>query len=193
MKAIVEVTICLITVLGSVKSAEVFYGIEGGNVKIDCTYQHEYNENGKYLCRTRWIPNNALISSGEPETKGRFSLYDNRTTRVFTATITELTQKDAGTYYCGIDIKRNVDEYTEVEVTVNKAPKPPPTTTRATRSSTTSSTTTVKGNTDNGQTGDCTPSSPTADTHSEATANAATEEKITEKAPVKTGISFDLL
>ncbi|KAK6471293.1 CMRF35-like molecule 5, partial [Huso huso] len=104
----------------TVNKAEVFYGIEGGNVKIDCTYQHEYNENGKYLCRTRWIPNNALISSGDPETKGRFSLYDNRSTRVFTVTITELTQKDAGTYYCGIDIKRNVDEYTEVEVTVNK-------------------------------------------------------------------------
>ncbi|XP_058862135.1 CMRF35-like molecule 5 [Acipenser ruthenus] len=129
MKAIVEVTICLITVLGSVKSAEVFYGIEGGNVKIDCPYQPEYNKNEKYLCRIRWMPDNALISSGKPETlvtKGRFSLYDNRSARVFTVTITELTQKDAGTYYCGIYNKINVDEYTEVEVIVNKAPKPPP-------------------------------------------------------------------
>ncbi|KAK1149777.1 CMRF35-like molecule 5 isoform X2 [Acipenser oxyrinchus oxyrinchus] len=164
MKAIVEVTICLITVLGSVKSAEVFYGIEGRNVKIDCPYQPEYNENEKYLCHTRWIPNNALISSGEPETlvtEGRFSLYDNRSARVFTVTITELTQKDAGTYYCGIKIDWSTDKYTEVEVTVNKAPKTPPTTTRATRSSTTPSTTTVKGNTDNGQTRDYTSSSPT--------------------------------
>ncbi|KAK6466139.1 CMRF35-like molecule 5 isoform X2 [Huso huso] len=161
MKAIVEVTICLITVLGSVKSAEVFYGIEGGNVKIDCPYQPEYNENEKYLCHTRWILNNALISSGGPETKGRFSLYDNRSARVFTVTITELTQKDAGTYYCGIYNKINVDEYTEVKVIVNKAQsQTPPTTTRATRSSTTPSTTTVKGNTDNGQTRDCTSSSP---------------------------------
>ncbi|KAK6471307.1 fas apoptotic inhibitory molecule 3-like isoform X1 [Huso huso] len=186
MKAIVEVTICLITVLGSVKSAEVFYGIEGGNVKIDCPYQPEYNENEKYLCHTRWMPNNALISSGGPETKGRFSLYDNRSARVFTVTITELTQKDAGTYYCGINIDWSKDKYTEVEVTVNKGISETPTTTRATRSSTTPSTTTVKGNTDNGQTGDYTPSSPAADTHSEATAKAATEEKITEKAPVKT-------
>ncbi|XP_058863365.1 CMRF35-like molecule 8 [Acipenser ruthenus] len=174
-------------VLGSVKSAEIFYGIEGGNVKIDCPYQPEYNENEKYLCHTRWILNNALISSGEPETKGRFSLYDNRSARVFTVTITELTLEDAGTYYCGIDNKINVDEYTEVKVIVNKAPKTPPTTTRATRSSTIPSTTTVKGNTDNGQTRDCTSSSPAADTHSEATAKAATEEKITEKAPVERG------
>ncbi|XP_058863768.1 CMRF35-like molecule 8 isoform X2 [Acipenser ruthenus] len=191
MKAIVEVTICLITVLGSVKSAEVFYGIEGGNVKIDCPYQPEYNDNKKYLCHTRWMLINALISSGEPETlvtKGRFSLYDNRSASVFTVTITELTQKDAGTYYCGVDINWSTDKYTEVKVTVNKAPKTPPTTTRATRSSTTPSTTTVKGNTDNGQTRDCTSSSPAADTHSEATAKTATEEKITEKAPVKTGL-----
>ncbi|XP_058863769.1 CMRF35-like molecule 8 isoform X3 [Acipenser ruthenus] len=163
MKAIVEVTICLITVLGSVKSAEVFYGIEGGNVKIDCPYQPEYNDNKKYLCHTRWMLINALISSGEPETlvtKGRFSLYDNRSASVFTVTITELTQKDAGTYYCGVDINWSTDKYTEVKVTVNKAPKTPPTTTRATRSSTTPSTTTVKGNTDNGQTRDCTSSSP---------------------------------
>ncbi|KAK6471296.1 CMRF35-like molecule 5 isoform X1 [Huso huso] len=146
----------------------------------------EYFRKALYLCRTRWIPNNALISSGEPETKGRFSLYDNLSTRVFTVTITELTQKDAGTYYCGIDIKRNVDEYTEVEVTVNKGiSENPPTTTRAMLKSTTPSTTIVKGNTDNGQTRDCTSSSPAADTHSEATAKAATEEKITEKAPVK--------
>ncbi|KAK6463871.1 CMRF35-like molecule 5 isoform X3 [Huso huso] len=163
MKAIVEVTICLITVLGSVKSAEGFLvnGIEGENVKIDCTYKPEYLENKKYLCRDSWPSCSDVIRSGEPETlvtEGRVFLYDNRSARVFTVTIKELTQEDAGTYYCGVDIKRIVDEYTEVKVTVNKAPKPTPTT-RATRSSTTPSTTTVKGNTNNGQTGDYTPSS----------------------------------
>ncbi|XP_058862126.1 CMRF35-like molecule 8 isoform X2 [Acipenser ruthenus] len=193
MKDIVEVTICLITVLGSVKSDEGFLvnGIEGENVKIDCTYKPEYVENKKYLCHGSWPSCSDVIRSGESETlvtEGRFSLYDNRPARVFTVSITELTLEDAGTYYCGVDINWSKDKYTKVEVTVNKAPKPPPTTTRATRSSTTPSTTTVKGNTDNGQTRDCTSSSPAADTHSEATAKTATEEKITEKAPVKTGL-----
>ncbi|XP_058861861.1 CMRF35-like molecule 8 [Acipenser ruthenus] len=163
MKAIVEVTICLITVLGSVKATEIFHGIEGENVKIECPYQHEYNENGKYLCRDSWPSCSDVIRSGEPETlvtEGRFSLYDNRSARVFTVTITELTLEDAGIYYCRIDRKIKFDEYTEVKVTVNKAPKTPPTTTRATCASTTPSTTTVKGNTDNGQTRDCTSSSP---------------------------------
>ncbi|XP_058862127.1 CMRF35-like molecule 8 isoform X3 [Acipenser ruthenus] len=165
MKDIVEVTICLITVLGSVKSDEGFLvnGIEGENVKIDCTYKPEYVENKKYLCHGSWPSCSDVIRSGESETlvtEGRFSLYDNRPARVFTVSITELTLEDAGTYYCGVDINWSKDKYTKVEVTVNKAPKPPPTTTRATRSSTTPSTTTVKGNTDNGQTRDCTSSSP---------------------------------
>ncbi|KAK6471266.1 CMRF35-like molecule 8 isoform X2 [Huso huso] len=163
MKAIVEVTICLIIVLGSVKSAEGFLvnGIEGENVKVECPYQPEYKENVKYLCSGSWPSCSDVIRSGKPETlvtEGRFSLYDNRSARVFTVTITELTLEDAGIYHCGVDIDWSKNKYTKVEVTVNKELRNPPPTT--TRSSTTPSTTTVKGNTDNGQTRDCTPSSP---------------------------------
>ncbi|XP_041091885.1 CMRF35-like molecule 3 [Polyodon spathula] len=165
MNAIVEVAICLVAVLGCVKSAEGFTvnGIEGENVKIDCTYELQNLENKKYLCRDSWLTCKDVIRTGKPDTlvtDGRFSLYDKRSVRVFTVTIRRLTQEDAGIYWCGID-KLLKDKYTEVRVTVSKAPKRT-TTTHGTRSSTTPSTTTVKGNTDNGQTGDYTPSSPAA-------------------------------
>ncbi|KAK6471292.1 CMRF35-like molecule 8 isoform X1, partial [Huso huso] len=112
-------------ILGSVKSTEGFLvnGIEGENVKVECPYQPEYKENIKYLCHGSWPSCSDVIRSGEPETlvtEGRFSLYDNRSVRVFTVTITELTLEHAGTYYCGVYIDWFEDKYTAVKVTVSK-------------------------------------------------------------------------
>ena len=54
----------------------------------------------------------------------RFSLYDNTTAGVFMVSITNLTEKDAGIYWCGVHVSfqknspLSVDNITEVILNV---------------------------------------------------------------------------
>ncbi|XP_077054374.1 uncharacterized protein LOC143706387 isoform X2 [Siphateles boraxobius] len=82
-------------------------GYEGGNAEIRCPYESGYEEKNKYLCRGECkvsLLNNKDIpvESGSPAKDRRFSLSDNRTTRIFTVTITDLRTEDQGQYWCGV-------------------------------------------------------------------------------------------
>ncbi|KAL2086334.1 hypothetical protein ACEWY4_017393 [Coilia grayii] len=87
-------------------------GHVGGSVKFRCPYGRELEPNPKYFLRedrfhdTSLQTENTLIRSKQGNilvTHGRFSLYDNTTSRVFTVTISNLTAEDSGKYWCVVE------------------------------------------------------------------------------------------
>ncbi|XP_047659589.1 CMRF35-like molecule 8 [Tachysurus fulvidraco] len=95
-------------------------GYRGRSVQIKCPYESGYKDNKKYLCRgecpyggNKDIP----VESGSRAKDPRFSLYDNKTARVFTVTITDLRPEDGGTYWCAIERKLK-DIFTEIVLQV---------------------------------------------------------------------------
>nr|CAH19213.1 NILT2 leucocyte receptor [Cyprinus carpio] len=111
-------SICTVVVGAPVKVT----GHTGGRADIRCTYESGYESNSKYLCKgTCNIGNKVImVKSGSPAEDQRFSLSDDRTARVFTVTITDLRQEDAGQYWCGV--KRSLsDVYSEIVLLVKQA------------------------------------------------------------------------
>uniref|UniRef100_A0A8C2FGI7 CMRF35-like molecule 1 n=1 Tax=Cyprinus carpio TaxID=7962 RepID=A0A8C2FGI7_CYPCA len=94
-------------------------GHRGESLNIRCTYESGYESNSKYLCKGACKIGNKviLVKSGSPAEDQRFSLSDARTARVFTVTITELRQEDAGQYWCGVE-RTLIDVYSEILVLV---------------------------------------------------------------------------
>ncbi|XP_047659554.1 CMRF35-like molecule 1 isoform X1 [Tachysurus fulvidraco] len=81
-------------------------GFRGRSVQFNCPYESGYKENKKYLCRHEClIPGikDIPVQSGSRAKDPRFSLYDDKTARVFTVTITDLRPEDGNTYWCVIE------------------------------------------------------------------------------------------
>ncbi|XP_049325502.1 polymeric immunoglobulin receptor-like [Astyanax mexicanus] len=97
-------------------------GYLGENVTINCSYPEEfqtntktfYKQNGPYLSR--------VISTTDPQ-KGRFSISDNRRSRVVSVRISDVREDDGGVYYCGEWIGGNevsyLPLYTEIDLQVS--------------------------------------------------------------------------
>jgi len=96
-------------------------GYSGGGVNITCEYDKGYTENKKYFCKREWPSCKDQIMTDNKDTwvhNGRFSLYDNTSSAVFTVTIRNLTEEDSGKYYCGVDIPTGIDSSTEVNLVI---------------------------------------------------------------------------
>ncbi|XDV16714.1 hypothetical protein PO909_016303, partial [Leuciscus waleckii] len=98
-----------------------FTGYEGGKVEIRCPYESGYEEQNKYLCRGECsvLNKDIPVESGSPAKDRRFSLTDDRTTHIFTVTITDLRTEDQGKYWCGVRTGRGkLDKYTEINLEI---------------------------------------------------------------------------
>ncbi|XP_047659556.1 CMRF35-like molecule 3 isoform X3 [Tachysurus fulvidraco] len=96
----------LINTKSGTDAVTIVTGYRGRSVQIKCPYKSGYEDYNKYLCRgecpyggNKDIP----VESGSPAKDPRFSLYDDKTARVFTITITDLRPEDGNTYWCAID------------------------------------------------------------------------------------------
>ncbi|KAI5614554.1 polymeric immunoglobulin receptor-like isoform X2, partial [Silurus asotus] len=95
----------------------------GGEVLFRCKYDTEYTQNQKYFCKGSPPGCSDLIKTGDKNmwvTSERFSLFDDTKSAEFWVMIKQLTVEDTGTYQCGVDISREMDIYTEVELKVKE-------------------------------------------------------------------------
>ncbi|XP_032562965.1 polymeric immunoglobulin receptor-like [Chiroxiphia lanceolata] len=96
----------------------------GESLSVTYEYRPGQEMNPKFWCKPGIFYTCAedivITSESQPVVrKGRFSIRDNRTLRVFTVTVEDLTEEDAGTYLCGVRTGRLLhDRIAEVEVIV---------------------------------------------------------------------------
>lgn len=93
-------------------------GYEGGEVNVSCPYGKGYETYEKYLCKNDCGSDDVLITTTETK-KSRYSIQDDKTIRVSTATISDLRRTDAGKYWCGVT-RTGKDIYTEVQLEVGQ-------------------------------------------------------------------------
>ncbi|XP_039535107.1 CMRF35-like molecule 1 isoform X2 [Pimephales promelas] len=107
------------------KSDNVYEGTVGKKVEIRCPYSDDYKYTPKYLCQDPCgSSGHVLIKSAKTDqviSDGRYSLIDIVSGRFFTVTISDLTLKDSGVYYCGVD-KWFRDKLNKVNLSVRQAP-----------------------------------------------------------------------
>ncbi|XP_073698627.1 uncharacterized protein [Garra rufa] len=97
-------------------------GHRGQQLDIRCPYKSGYETNVKYFCKGKcnFQNKNIKVKSGSPATDTRFSLTDNKTSRVFTVTITDLRTEDEGQYWCAVRRFLTVDVYSGILLLVKQ-------------------------------------------------------------------------
>ncbi|XP_063066332.1 uncharacterized protein LOC134458126 [Engraulis encrasicolus] len=126
MKTTILSTFILLTGVRMASSVHRVHGTVGGTAVFRCPYSADYNENQKYLCRgacslyDKDVPVQTTVAGQSRAQDGRFYLHDDTASGIFTVTITALTAKDAGKYWCGVR-KWSLDLYTELWLDVGTA------------------------------------------------------------------------
>uniref|UniRef100_A0A8C2BKX8 Immunoglobulin domain-containing protein n=1 Tax=Cyprinus carpio TaxID=7962 RepID=A0A8C2BKX8_CYPCA len=107
-----------------VGAPETVRGHRGERVDIRCRYESGYESNPKYFCKGKcnYRNKNIVVKSGSPAKDERFSLTDDKRTRVFTITITDLRTEDTGRYWCGVE-RTLKDVYSEIMLQVTEDKK----------------------------------------------------------------------
>ncbi|XP_014806063.1 PREDICTED: CMRF35-like molecule 6 isoform X2 [Calidris pugnax] len=92
-----------------VSGPSTVWGVLGGSVSVNCTYELGDEMEPKFWCYPGTVFTCAggdytiITSEDKPMVRqGRLSIQDNRAQRVFTVTMEDLRKKDAGTYVCGV-------------------------------------------------------------------------------------------
>nr|XP_046257420.1 uncharacterized protein LOC124065760 isoform X2 [Scatophagus argus]XP_046257422.1 uncharacterized protein LOC124065760 isoform X2 [Scatophagus argus]XP_046257423.1 uncharacterized protein LOC124065760 isoform X2 [Scatophagus argus] len=90
----------------------------GYSVSIPCLYDSQYRDNVKYLCKGYYFNScSYAIRTNQPNSR-KFSISDDKTQRIFTVTIKDLTYQDSD-YWCAVEINdgKDVRKYFHLSVT----------------------------------------------------------------------------
>ncbi|CAH6776256.1 CMRF35-like molecule 9 isoform X3 [Phodopus roborovskii] len=106
----------------ALKGPKEISGFEGDSVSLQCTYEKKVRGNRKYWCRQGGLVlsrcSDIVYSSQNQEVaQGRMSIRDSPRQLSMTVTMRDLTLKDSGKYWCGID-RLGFDESFEVSLIV---------------------------------------------------------------------------
>ncbi|XP_028636373.1 CMRF35-like molecule 9 isoform X3 [Grammomys surdaster] len=104
----------------ALKGPKEISGFEGDTVSLECTYEEKMKEYRKYWCRRGGIllPRcSDIVYTSQDQERGMMSIRDNPQELSMTVTMRDLTLKDSGKYWCGID-RLGLDESFEVTLTV---------------------------------------------------------------------------
>ncbi|XP_067913487.1 CMRF35-like molecule 5 isoform X1 [Heterodontus francisci] len=83
---------------------EKVHGELGGSVTVDCQYDRNYKDHVKQWREGYYYLSSEVVVSTDKPKKGRFSLTDNKTQRIFSVTMDNLTKNDEGYYWCVIEM-----------------------------------------------------------------------------------------
>uniref|UniRef100_A0A3Q0SQT0 Immunoglobulin V-set domain-containing protein n=1 Tax=Amphilophus citrinellus TaxID=61819 RepID=A0A3Q0SQT0_AMPCI len=91
-------------------------GYVGRKVNVSCSYDRGYESYEKYLCKDGCGSSDVLITTSGP-VKNKYSIHDNKTARIFTTAISDLSQNDSGSYLCGVQSNSDLDVFTATTMT----------------------------------------------------------------------------
>lgn len=106
----------------ALKGPKEISGFEGDTVSLRCTYVEKMKEHRKYWCRQGGIlvsrcGDIVYANQDQEVTRGRMSIRDSPQELSMTVIMRDLTLKDSGKYWCGID-RLGRDESFEVTLIV---------------------------------------------------------------------------
>ncbi|XP_021498448.1 CMRF35-like molecule 9 isoform X1 [Meriones unguiculatus] len=106
----------------ALKGPRQISGFEGDTVSLQCTYEKTVERHRKYWCRQGGIvvsrcADIVYTNQDQSVTRGRMSIRDSPGELAMTVTMRDLTLKDEGKYWCGID-RLGFDESFEVSLIV---------------------------------------------------------------------------
>lgn len=91
----------------------------GHSVSIPCLYEPQYKNNVKYLCRGyTWDSCTYEIKTNQQNSE-KYLIYDDKTQRVFTVTIKNVTHQ-ADFYWCIVEINHRKDDGVRFQLQVTK-------------------------------------------------------------------------
>ncbi|XP_017539582.2 CMRF35-like molecule 8 [Pygocentrus nattereri] len=99
----IELTVQSDSCCGGIKRMKAYLG---ETATFKCTYPDEFKTNNKRLINLDNRNNvSPIIYTGkraQKEQKGRFSIFDDRSSNVFSVNISDVTEDDGGLYLCGV-------------------------------------------------------------------------------------------
>ncbi|KAI4904772.1 hypothetical protein NFI96_025317, partial [Prochilodus magdalenae] len=96
-------------------------GYVGGSMNISCKYPQFHSSDPKFLCRRVGYVGCAYKTAVNENrrwiTQGKFAPHDDRAKRIFTVSITDLSERDSGEYWCGAESDWTSDDGYKVYIT----------------------------------------------------------------------------